>query len=467
MADVLVVDDERSIREFLEILLKRMGHETRLAKDAHEGIARLGEAPAHLVLSDLRLPKGSGMDVLAHVAKHHPRTQVVMMTAFATTENAVEAMKMGAYDYVLKPFKVDELTVVIERALERQQLKSENQKLKETLDKRAAGNRLIGSSNAMKDVFALVSKVAPTRTTVLLTGESGTGKELVARAIHSRGPRAAEPFVPVNCGAIPETLIESELFGHVKGSFTGAHTDKQGLFELAGQGTVFLDEIGELPLGMQVKLLRVLQERKVRRVGGSGDLDVQCRVIAATNRNLEEEVAESRFREDLYFRLNVIQIRLPSLRERRADIPFLADAFVAKFAEEQNSPVGRIDDEALQRLMEWQWPGNVRELENVIERGVTLASDDVLDTSVLPPELRSARPREDRMAVDASVLHALPDDGLDLEATLEDLERRLLTLALERTGGRKKKAAEVLKLSFRSFRYRCAKLGIVGGDDDS
>jgi two-component system, NtrC family, response regulator PilR len=466
LASVLVVDDERSIREFLEILLRRSGHEVRLATDAHDAIVQLGRGAADLVLSDLRLPKGTGLDVLSHVMKQHPGTQVIMMTAFATTESAIEAMKMGAYDYVLKPFKVDELTVVIERALERQHLKAENKQLKDTLDKRAAQSRLIGNSHAMKEVSALIGKVAATRTTVLLTGESGTGKELVARAIHSRGPRAAEPFVPINCGAIPEALIESELFGHVKGSFTGAHMEKQGLFELAGQGSVFLDEIGELPLGMQVKLLRVLQERKVRRVGGSVDVDVQCRIIAATNRNLDEEVHHNRFREDLYFRLNVIQIRLPSLRQRRADIPFLADAFIAKFAEEQNSPVAGIDDEAMRRLVGYDWPGNVRELENIIERGVTLATGTILDVEVLPPELSdgSALPRG---SADLAALHTFPPEGLNLEATLEEIERQLLGQALERTSGRKKKAAELLQLSFRSFRYRCAKLGLGGGDGDN
>jgi two-component system response regulator PilR (NtrC family) len=465
LAKVLVVDDEPSIREFLEILLRRKGHEVTLAGDAPAGILALKDDPPDLVVSDLKLPRGSGMDVLQHVCDHLPATQVIMMTAFATTENAVEAMKLGAYDYVLKPFKVDELSVIIERALERRALEAENRELKATLNARAAGSRLIGSSPAMKDVFALVGKVAPTKTTVLLTGESGTGKELVARAIHSRGPRVSEPFVPINCGAIPETLIESELFGHVKGSFTGATADKQGLFEVAAGGTVFLDEVGELPLAMQVKLLRVLQERKVRRVGGTADLDVNSRVIAATNRNLEVEVAEGRFREDLYFRLNVIEVRLPSLRERRADIPYLADAFIAKFAEEQNSPVRRIADAAMQKLVAWQWPGNVRELENVIERGVTLASDDVLDVDVLPPDLRDAGEAPAGEA-DLSILQELPQDGIDLEGTLEAVERRLLSAALERTRGRKKKAAELLGLSFRSFRYRVAKLGLSGTDEE-
>jgi two-component system, NtrC family, response regulator PilR len=465
MAQVLVVDDETSIREFLEIFLKRLGHRVRLAKDAADAIARFKEEPAALVLTDLRLPRGSGMDVLHHVSRASPRTQVIIMTAFATTETAVEAMKAGAYDYIIKPFKVDELHVVIERALERRMLQDENSELKAALDARVAQNRLLGTSQAMKEVFEVIHKVAPTRTTVLLTGESGTGKELVARAIHARGPRAHDPFVAINCGAIPEQLIESELFGHVKGSFTGAHADKPGLFERAGAGTVFLDEIGDLPLSMQVKLLRVLQERKVRRVGGGVDIAVDCRIIAATNRNLEEQVARSGFREDLYFRLNVIQLRLPALRERRADIPMLAEAFVAKFAEQQQSHVKVIAEGALQALLSWHWPGNVRELENVIERGVTLASGDRLDLEALPPAFRSAGQGE-AQAPPSAIVDDVPPEGLDLEATLEAYERRLLEKALARTGGRKKKAAELLKVSFRSFRYRLAKLGLSGGEDD-
>ena len=469
MAQVLVVDDEISIREFLEILLRREGHTVRLARDAHDAIARLKEQPADLVLTDLRLPKGSGMDVLQHVVKTFPGTQVIMMTAFATTENAIDAMKAGAYDYVIKPFKVDELTVVVERALERRRLVHENSELKAALTARAQQAQLVGTSDAMREVFELIGKVAPTRTTVLLTGESGTGKELVARAIHTRGPRAAEPFVPINCGAIPETLIESELFGHTKGSFTGAVAEKQGLFERAGAGTVFLDEIGELPLAMQVKLLRVLQERRVRRVGGVDDIDVDCRVVAATNRNLQDEITAGRFREDLYFRLNVIQLRLPPLRDRKADVPVLAEGFLAKFAEQQQSPVRRISDAAMRLLVSWSWPGNVRELENVVERGVTLASGEVLDVDVLPAQVRGQEPapagRRDGGAA-APVVDALPAEGLHLETALETYERRILELALERTGGRKKKAAELLGLTFRSFRYRCAKLGLQADSDE-
>ncbi len=468
MASILVVDDEPSIREFLEILLKRAKHDVRLAKDAVDAVARLqssisGGDPFDLVLTDLRLPRGSGMDVLTWVTKNASSTQVVIMTAFATTETAIEAMKLGAYDYIIKPFKVDELTVLIDRALERRHLQTENRALKATLDARAAHARLLGTSEKMQEVFELIHKVAPTRTTILLTGESGTGKELVARGIHSRGTRSAEAFVAINCGAIPEQLIESELFGHSRGSFTGAIADKPGLFERADKGTVFLDEIGELPLAMQVKLLRVLQERKVRRVGGALDIDIDCRVIAATNRRLEDEIEKGRFREDLFFRLNVIQIRLPALRERRADIPLLVEAFVAKFAEQQQSPVRRVSDGALRLLVAWSWPGNVRELENVIERGVTLASGDIVDVDGLPSNIRGSPSTLPTMA---TVVEELPPDGLDLEATLEAYERRMLEKALLRTDGRKKKAAELLKLSFRSFRYRLAKLGISGADDD-
>jgi two-component system response regulator PilR (NtrC family) len=467
MARILVVDDETSIREFLEILLLRANHHVRLARDAVDAIAQLKEEPVDLVLTDLRLPKGSGMDVLQFIGRHAPSTQVVMMTAFATTETAIEAMKAGAYDYIIKPFKVDELTVLIERALERRALQTENVALKATLDARAANARLLGTSERMQEVFELIHKVAPTRTTILLTGESGTGKELVARAIHSRGPRASEPFIAINCGAIPETLIESELFGHTKGSFTGATADKPGLFERAEGGTVFLDEIGELPLSMQVKLLRVLQERKVRRVGGANDIAVECRVIAATNRRLETEIEKGAFREDLYFRLNVIQIKLPSLRERRADIPMLVDAFINKFSEQMQSNVRGITDAAMQLLMAWSWPGNVRELENVIERGVILASSDRIDVDALPAAMRggATTPPSSTLPT-AALLMEIPSDGLDLEATLEAYERHLLDKALQRTGGKKKKAAELLKLSFRSFRYRLAKLGLSGADDD-
>lgn len=460
MAHILVVDDEVSMREFLQIMLEQDGHTVRTASDAPGGVLALKDGQFDLVLTDLRLPGGSGMDVLRQARKRHTELEVVMMTAFATTENAVEAMKAGAYDYVMKPFKVDELKLVLARALERRQLRGENETLRETLKARSAHGQLVGESGALKDVLRMVDKVAPTRTTVLITGESGTGKELVSRAIHARSPRHAAPFVPINCGAIPENLLESELFGHVKGAFTGAHVDKAGLFESAAGGTVFLDEIGEMPLAMQVKLLRVLQERRFRPVGGVKDKPFECRVVAATNKDLEAESAAGNFREDLYFRLNVIELTLPSLRERKADIPLLAAAFVAKITEQQGRPVVPILPGAMACMQAYAWPGNVRELENVIERGVTLCDDDGIDASVLPPKVRGAQSAAQRDVLSPAGLPSVGPEGVSLEDVMDAVERRLLDQALMHTGGKKKKAAELLQLSFRSFRYRLAKHGM-------
>jgi len=467
VAEVLIVDDEPSIREFLLILMKRLGHRASATIDVPEAKAILDKQSFDLVLTDLKLPNGNGLDVLKHTVEKQPTAQVIVMTAFATTETAIEAMKLGAYDYVLKPFQVDEISVMIERALERRELRAENKALKKTLADRVGRSRLLGSSPAMKQVFTLIGKVAPTKTTLLITGESGTGKELVSRAVHSRGPRENEPFVAINCGAIPEQLIESELFGHKKGSFTGAHIDKAGLFEMAGAGTVFLDEIGELPLAMQVRLLRVLQERRVRRIGEAQDQEIKCRVIAATNRDLLKEVDEGRFREDLYFRLNVIQMRLPSLRERRDDIPVLAQSFIARFCEDQQSKVDAITADAMTLMVDYDWPGNVRELENVIERGVTLAAGNVLDVDALPPQVSGkASERFARVNRRQDITKpTLPEEGLDLELLLNNIERQMLNEALERTGGKKKKAAELLGLSFRSFRYRLSKLGLSDNDE--
>ncbi|MBN2360260.1 MAG: sigma-54-dependent Fis family transcriptional regulator [Deltaproteobacteria bacterium] len=460
----MVVDDERGMREFLEIMLTRNGHQVVQAKDAQEAIGWLANHGVDLVLTDLRLPRGSGMDVLAYCKRTAPSIQVIMMTAFATTENAIEAMKLGAYDYLIKPFKVDEVSVVIDRALERQRLERENVELKSKLDARLAAGRLLGQSAAMREVYELIAKVAPTRTTVLLTGESGTGKELVARAIHTRGPRADGPFVPVHCAAIPEQLIESELFGHVKGAFTGAAANKPGLFEIASGGTVFLDEISELPLPLQVKLLRVLQERRVRRVGAVEDSEVDVRVIAATNRDLSEAVVSGDFREDLYYRLNVIQIRLPTLHERRADVPLLAEAFLNRFAEEQGRSIEGFTDAAMQLLSDHPWRGNVRELENTVERAVTLSTGTRIDVSDLPGSVISGVSPTAQPAASAPLALDVPDEGLDLESALDAYERILIEKALARAGGVKKRAATLLRVTFRSLRYRLAKLGMAAAD---
>jgi two-component system, NtrC family, response regulator PilR len=461
VASILIVDDERSMREFLEILLRKEGHEVSAAPDVAGALARLAEGDLDLVVSDLRLGAGSGLDILRAVKERTPATEVVMITAFATTENAIQAMKLGAYDYVLKPFKVDELKLVLAKALERRALLAENRVLRHRVGERGGAEELIGRSAAIEEVRAMVEKVGRARTTVRVTGESGTGKEIVARAIHRQSGGSAQPFVAINCGAIPEGLIESELFGHEKGSFTGATATKPGLFEVAGSGTLFLDEVGELPAAVQVKLLRALQERKLRRVGGSADIAMAARIVAATNRDLAVEVRAGRFREDLYYRLNVIQLRMPALRERREDIPLFLEHFFARFAEELGRPAPRPSSDAQRVLCDYDYPGNVRELANVVERAVTLCDGDVVEVPVLPPALRGSA-----AVAEVAAVSALPDAGLDLQAHLDAIERRLLELALERTGGVKTEAARVLSLTFRSLRYRLAKYGI-GGEGDA
>jgi two-component system response regulator PilR (NtrC family) len=456
MAAILVVDDEASMREFLGILLTKQGHRVEIASDAASAVARVQDKGVDLVITDLRLGAGSGIEVLRRVKEISPATEVVMVTAFATTENAVQAMKLGAHDYVLKPFKVDELRLVVEKALEHRALVQENRVLRHRVGRpRLAPVEILGHSPAIEEVRALVEKVAPTRTTVLVVGESGTGKEVVARAIHDGGEGRSQPFVAINCGAIPAGLIESELFGHEKGSFTGAVDAKAGLFEVAGSGTLFLDEIAELPPGLQVKILRALQERRVRRVGGSADIVVSARIIAATNRELTEEVAAGRFREDLFYRLNVIQIRMPPLRARREDIPIFVAQFLPRFAVESGRGELRLGAEAERRLCEYDYPGNVRELANVIERAVTLCEGPEIGVSDLPPALRVPGGAGQTAAV-----VELPGGGMDLQSHLDGIERRLLEEALARTGGVKTEAARLLSLTFRSLRYRLAKYGI-------
>jgi len=458
MASILVVDDEASMREFLEILLKKQGHRVATAPDAAGALRRADEGGLDLVITDLRLGAHSGVEVLRGVKERSPGTEVVMVTAFATTENAIQAMKLGAYDYVLKPFKVEELVLVVQKALEHRALLQENRVLRHRVGRpRLAAPDIIGRSAAVEEVRSLVEKVAPTRTTVLITGESGTGKEVVARAIHDRGERRGEPFVAINCGAIPEGLIESELFGHDKGSFTGANEAKAGLFEVAGSGTLFLDEVAELPAHLQVKLLRAVQERRIRRVGGKADLTVDARIVAATNRDLQEEVRAGRFREDLYYRLNVIQIRMPPLRARREDVALFLGHFLERFSVEAGKGEMRFAPEAERRLCDYEYPGNVRELANVVERAVTLADGPEIGVGDLPPALRSPAGAQLPPPQD---LADLPDAGVDLQSHLDGIERNLLEQALARAGGVKTEAARLLSLTFRSLRYRLAKFGI-------
>jgi two-component system response regulator PilR (NtrC family) len=455
VARILIADDERSMQEFLEILLQREGHEAVVCGSAEAALVALESDDFDLIISDIRMPGMSGLELLDRVAEVAPDALVVLITAHGTTESAVEAMKRGAYDYVTKPFSVDEIRLVIDKALEKKSLSAENRVLRQQLQGRTALPAVVGKGLRIQEVFELVQQVAPTKTNILITGESGTGKELVARAIHSLSDRKGKPFVTVNCGAIPENLLESELFGHVKGSFTGATSNKLGLFEVANEGTLFLDEVGETSLALQVKLLRAIQERTFKRVGGTADTRVDVRIICATNRNLIDDVRAGRFREDLYYRLNVIEIKVPALRERPEDIPLLVQHFVDKYAA-GGAPAWEVDPAALAALEAYPFPGNVRELENVIERAVTLARDSRVTLDCLPPTVK-ARPEPPRSGL-------VPAEGVDLEALLADYERRLIGEALERAGGVKKRAAALLGVSFRSLRYRFEKLGLDGGD---
>ena len=457
--DILIVDDERSMREFLGIYLRREGYRIEAASGGNEAIASIRARAFDVIITDLRMPDVDGLTILAEAKRTRPDTEVIVVTAFSTTETAIAAMKAGAHDYLTKPFKIDEVGLVVDRAMEKRRLSRENVALRDEIKGRYKLDRLLGKSPAMQRVFDILRKVASTRTSVLLIGESGTGKELAAHALHELSPRTEQPFVAINCGAIPETLLESELFGHVRGSFTGANVDKQGLFEAANNGTLLLDEVADLPLAMQVKLLRVLQERKVKPVGGVSEREVDVRIVAATNRDLEAEVEKSTFRQDLYYRLNVIQLRLPPLRERREDLPLLVDHFIRKFSAEHGRNVVGATPEVMSALMLYHFPGNVRELENMIERAVTLSNTDWLNIDAFPNliGLQGAQPSP-------STVGHLPETGLDLERHLEEYERTILIKALERTDGNRTEAARLLKVSFRSMRYRLSKLGITGVD---
>jgi two-component system response regulator PilR (NtrC family) len=447
---ILIVDDEESLREFLSIMLHREGYQVDTAVDGAQAAAHLRDHAYDLVISDIKMPRMSGLELLRHIKERSPETVVLMVTAFSTTEEAVEAMKQGAYDYITKPFQNEEIRLIVKNALERRDLRQENLALKEELGKRYSFEGLIGKSKAMQDVITLIRKVSASPVKVLITGESGTGKELVARAIHFQSDRRDQPFVPINCGAIPENLLESELFGHEKGSFTGAINQKQGLFETAAGGTIFLDEIGELPQMMQVKLLRVLQENEFRRVGGTRAILADVRIIAATNRHLEEAVSNGTFREDLYYRFNVIRIALPPLRSRREDIPMLIDWFWERFTGLKGVQVA---EDAMRRLIDYHWPGNIRELENVIERATVLGHEGKITLDCLPPNLLTG------VVGGVSPLTDIPDAGMDLDAYLGEIEKEILLKALARTNGVRKAAAELLGITFRSIRYRLAKFG--------
>jgi len=457
---ILVADDEQSMREFLDIMLKKEGYKVSLASNGEEVLKLTEKDIFDLVLMDIRMPKLDGISALKKIKAISPETIVIMITAYASADTAIKAMKEGAYDYITKPFKVEEIKLIIKNALEKKNLQKENILLKQVVRDRYHFENIIGQSSKMLALYDLLEKVAPTKTNILITGESGTGKELAAKAIHFNSPRKEKPFVTLNCGAIPEPLIESELFGHMKGAFTDAIATKKGLFEVADEGTIFLDEISELPLLMQVKLLRVLQDKEFKRVGGTEDIRVDVRIISATNKDLEEAVREKRFREDLFYRLNVIQIKLPRLRERREDIPLLTDHFLKKYSEELNKNISRISSEALRILLNYEFPGNVRELQNIIERAVALETTQELTTQNLSSYLDEQIPLK-KGPVDLEI----PNEGIDLEKVVGDLERTLLLKALDKTRGIKKKAAELLHINFRSMRYRLEKYGLNHGAD--
>jgi two-component system response regulator PilR (NtrC family) len=456
MADarVLVVDDEQSMRELLGIMLRQVGYDVTQADGGEAAIQTLKSADAFdLVITDLRMRKVDGLAVLRAAKEHSPHTVVLVVTAFASTETAVEAMKLGAYDYVTKPFKLDELKLTIANALERKRLQDENRELKRQLRTERGFDSFVGKSRRMLEVFETIRKTADSGSTVMITGESGTGKELVARAVHQESSRRNAPFISVNCGAIPETLMESELFGHVKGAFTGAVQSTEGLFLAADGGTLFLDEITEIAHSVQVKLLRAIQEREIRRVGDTRDVKVDVRLIAASNRDLVKAVADGVLREDLYYRLNVIPIHLPPLRDRTEDIALLVAHFIGRIATDVGKTIAGISPEALAVLERYHWPGNIRELENVVERAIVLGSGEQITAESLPPHL--ARPAErGEFPVE------IPAGGMDLEELLAAVESRYIRLALDRAGGLQVRAAELLRLSFRQFRYKIQKHGL-------
>jgi len=449
MAKILVADDELSMRQFLEILLKKEGHEVFCAADGQEALSRFQAENFDLLISDIKMPKVGGLDLLRKVKEQRPNVAVIMVTAYASPEDAIVAMKAGAYDYLTKPFKLGEIKSVIQNALE--------QTVGQAPVEAPVGifNNIVGHSPKMVQIYNLIRQLGATKTNVLISGESGTGKELVAQAIHQQSSRAGKSFVTINCSAIPENLMESELFGHVKGAFTGAVANKKGLFEIAHEGTVFLDEIGDLSPFIQVKLLRVIQEREFIRVGETQTISVDARLISATNKNLEQEVIQGKFREDLFYRLNVVHLHLPPLRERREDITLLAQYFLEKYSKELGKNVRSISSYALDTLMNYNFPGNVRELENIIERSVALESSNIIlpESLVLSEHKREASPK-------GLPPIRLTAAGLDLEKEMDQLEKEIMQQALQLSNGVIKKAAELLNLSFRSMRWKIQKHGL-------
>ena len=451
--NLLIVDDEASLRDFLSIVFEEEGWRVETAGSLAEARSALAKHEPDIILCDLMLPDGSGIDLVREVKAATPSVAVVMITAHTSTKSAVEALKAGAFDYIAKPFDIDELKIIVRNAAERKELEDENIHLRTALEERFTFSNIIGRSARMQEIFSIVQRIAKTTSTVLISGDSGTGKELIARAIHYNSGRRGK-FVSINCGALPETLLDSELFGHERGAFTGAIREKKGLFTEADRGTIFLDEIGETSTAMQIKLLRVLQDHVVRRVGSNSETQVEVRVIAATNRDLAESIRAGTFREDLFYRINVIPIALPPLRQRREDIALLVEHFIAKYSKSMGVPQKRISSDAMRLIEKYHWPGNVRELENVIERMIALEASDVLTTKSLPEHVLLGGSMPD-------VTFDLPADGISLVDHLEGIGKIFMLKALERTGGVQTQAAELLRMSFRSFRYYAKKYDLI------
>ncbi len=450
---ILIVDDEESFRHMLSVILRKEKYEVETASNGEEALQKISESSFDQILCDIRMPQMDGLEFLREAQKAGVESTIIMMSAYGTIDTAIEAMKLGAYDYISKPFKTDEIILTLRKAEEREQLRRENQLLRREVQREYSFENIVSKNAKMKQIFEVIKKVAPYKSTILIMGESGTGKELVARALHYNSDRSKKPFVAVNCGAIPENLLESELFGHVKGAFTDAIRTKRGLFEEADGGTLFLDEIGELPPQLQVKLLRVLQEGEIRRVGDSKPIKVDVRIISATVKDLVKEVNEGRFRDDLFYRLNVLPIHIPPLRERKEDIPLLVEHFIKKFTLSTNKKVVGIDSKALEALINYRWSGNVRELENTIERAVVLADGENIMLENLPPEIREFKEEE------VSVL-PVAEEEYSIKKASRILETNLIKKALKKTRGNHTHAARLLEISHRALLYKIKEYGI-------
>ncbi|MFW2331724.1 MAG: sigma-54-dependent transcriptional regulator [Nitrospinota bacterium] len=466
MSRILVADDQSSIIELFEIMLAEEGYDVLTAKSAEEAISIIKGQSIDLVITDISMPKAGGMEVLSRSMEIDREVPVIMMTAFVSTDNVIEAMKNGAYYYITKPFKVEEVKILIQKALEQRTDRMELTRLKEEVADQYSLGDLFGRNYKMVELFKMIKKVASSRSNILIRGESGTGKELVAKAICHFSDRASKPFYSINCGAMPEGLLETELFGHKKGAFTGAYNDKKGLLELSDKGTFFLDEVGDAPLSVQVKLLRVLQEREFKRVGGTKDISVDVRFIAATNQNLNQKIEDGLFREDFYYRLNIISLSIPPLRERTEDIPLLASRFVERYAKENMKNISSISSEAMSLLEGHYWKGNVRELENVIERAVVLTNKEFIDVDALPSSIVN----ESTKLNIAKSIDTNQSDSIDFDEVVRDVEKKLMIDALRKSSGVKKDAAQLLNITFRSFRYKYRKYGlekVIGELDDN